>query len=87
MKKLSLVLSGVGASLLGFVSQLVAHAQAFAVSTSTEATNNGSFLQSSYDRVINFLSSTGGVIFMLVIAILSIAVWLAVKAPRHVVNA
>lgn len=87
MRKISLWLSGVGTAVYGLVSAAAAHAQAFAVSTSTETTNNGGFLQLGYDRVINFLSSTGGVLFMIVMAILGIAVWLAVKSPRHVVNA
>jgi len=87
MKKISLWLSGVGAGVMGLVSALSAHAQAFAVSTSTETTNNGSFLQAAYDRIINLLSSTGAVLFMIVIAILGVVVWLAVKTPRHVVNA
>lgn len=87
MKKISLYLSGVGATLLGLLSTASAHAQAFAVSTSTEQTNNGAYLQTAYDRVINFLTSSGGVLFMIVISILGIVVWLAVKSPRHVVNA
>lgn len=87
MKRIALWLSGVGAALVSAVSAVSVHAQAFALSTSTEATNNGAYLQAAYDRVINFLSSTGGVLFMIVIAILGVAVWLAVKSPRHVVNA
>ena len=87
MKKLSLWLSGVGAVLTSALSATLAHAQAFAVSTSTETTNNGGFMQTAYDRVINLLSNSGAVLFMIVLAILGIVVWLAVKAPRHVVNA
>jgi len=75
------------APIVGFALPILTHAQAFNVSTSTEQTNNGAFLQAAYDRTINFLSSTGGVIFMIVLTILGIVVWLAVKAPRHVVNA
>lgn len=79
-------MSAIGATVSGLVATGIAHAQAFAVSTSTEATNNGAFLQTAYDRVINFLGSTGGVVFMIVVAILGVAVWMAVKAPRHIVN-
>lgn len=87
MKKLSLWLSGIGAGISASVVSLMAHAQGFALATSTEAANNGSFLQTAYNEIINFLSSTGGVLFMIVVAILGVVVWLAVKTPRHVVNA
>jgi len=86
MKKLSLWLSGVGAALVSAVSALEAHAQAFTLASSTEAANNGAYMQTAYNELINFLSSTGGVLFMIVLTILGIVVWLAVKAPRHVVN-
>jgi hypothetical protein len=86
MKKLSLWLSGVGVAVVGLASGVLAHAQSFALATSTENTNNGAFLQTAYDRIINLLSSTGAVLFMIVIAILGVVVWLAVKTPRHVVN-
>jgi len=86
MKKISLWLSGVGAGVIGLVGALSAHAQAFALSTSTEQANNGAFMQTAYDRIINLLSSTGAVLFMIVVAILGVVVWLAVKTPRHVVN-
>ena len=86
MKKISLWLSGVGAGVASVVLPLLAHAQAFSVSTSTEATNNGAYMTTAYNEIINFLTSTGGVLFMIVLTILGIVVWLAVKAPRHVVN-
>jgi len=86
MNKLKVFASGIGATALGFLAPLFAHAQAFSVSTSTEATNNGAYMQTAYSEVINFLTSTGGVLFMIVMTILGIVVWLAVKAPRHVVN-
>lgn len=87
MKKLAMYASGVGAAVVGYVAPLFAHAQAFSVSTSTEATNNGAYLTTAYNEIINFLTSTGGVLFMIVVTILGIVVWLAVKTPRHVVNA
>jgi hypothetical protein len=87
MKKVSLYVSGIGAAALGYLAPLFAHAQAFSVSTSTEATNNGAYLTTAYNEIINFLTSTGGVLFMIVISILGVVVWLAVKTPRHVVNA
>jgi len=86
MNKMKAFLSGVGATALGFALPLFAHAQAFSVSTSTEATNNGSYLTIAYNELINLLTSTGGVLFMIVLTILGIVVWMAVKAPRHVVN-
>lgn len=87
MKKISLWLGGIGGVVMAGCASLVAHAQSFSVSTSTEQTNNGNFLQIAYDHLINFLGPTGAVLFMVVIAILSIVVWMAVKTPRHVVSA
>jgi len=86
MNKMKVFLTGVGATIVGAVAPLFAHAQAFSVSTSTEATNNGAYLTTAYNEIINFLTSTGGVLFMIVVTILGIVVWLAVKTPRHVVN-
>jgi hypothetical protein len=86
MKNIKLYVSGLGAGALGYVLPLLAHAQAFSVSTSTEATNNGGYLTTAYGELINFLTSTGGVLFMIVMTILGIVVWLAVKSPRHVVS-
>jgi len=85
--KLAIGIASVGTVIMGLVSVAVANAQAFALSTSTEVTNNGAFIQTAYDRVINLLGPTGAVLFMIVMAILGIIVWLAVKAPRHVVSA
>lgn len=86
MKKISAYVAGLGAAITGAVAPFLAHAQAFSVSTSTEATNNGAYLTTAYNEIINFLTSTGGVLFMIVVSILGIVVWLAVKTPRHVVN-
>lgn len=83
MKKLLLAFSG---AVTGLALPLFASAQAFSVSTSTETTNNGAFLTAAYDRVINALGTTGVVVFLIVMAILGVIVWMAVKAPRHVVN-
>lgn len=84
-KKASLYVAGISGALVGLVAPFLSHAQ-FVVSTTTEATNNGSYLQIAYSELINFLSSTGGVLFMIVLTILGIVVWLAVKAPHHVIN-
>jgi len=86
MNKMKVFVAGLGATVLGLVTALSANAQAFSVTTSTEATNNGAYLTTAYNELINFLTSTGGVLFMIVLTILGIVVWLAVKAPRHVVN-
>lgn len=86
MNKLKVFAGSALGVVTGVITALVAHAQAFSVSTSTEATNNGFYLQAAYNETINFLTSTGGLVFMIVISILAIAVWMAVKAPRHIVN-
>lgn len=83
---MKLFLSGVGGTIVGLAVPFLSHAQAFSETTSTEATNNGAYLTTAYTEVINFLTSTGGVLFMIVMTILGIVVWMAVKAPRHVVN-
>ena len=85
--KILIGLSGIGTAIVGFVSASLAHAQAFAVTSSTEQTNNGAFLQMAYDHTFGLLGPTGGVLFLIVMTILGIVVWMAVKAPRHVVNA
>jgi len=93
MNRAKLFLTGIGTTIVGLGMSLVAHAQ-FIVGNATnttqslanEAANNGPYMQSAYNELINFLSSTGGVLFMIVLTILGIVVWLAVKAPRHVVN-
>jgi hemolysin-activating ACP:hemolysin acyltransferase len=85
MKKISLWLTGVGTAIASAVLPAITHAQ-FVLASSTESANNGTYLTIAYNELINFLTSTGGVLFMIVLTILGIVVWLAVKAPRHVVN-
>lgn len=86
MNKFQKFCSVVALTVSGIAVNLLAHAQAFSVATSTEITNNGGFLTQAYNEIYNALGPTGIVLFLLVTTVLGIIVWMAVKAPRHVVN-